>query len=493
MSLNAVDIKNIIKELSIIVNDAKVEKIYQHTKDDFIISLYKSASYKLYFNFTSGMTRLHLIKARMTAMPQPSAFVMLMRKYLKNSIISNIEQINDDRVIKIAFRTKTTEFYIIAELMDKLSNIYFLSSNYKILGFLRPVKNIKKGQVFEYPQKSNMDINTLKPSVETQESMMFNEAVEKKYQTKTETKTTSELNKILTQPLKKEIKKLKKLIKNMSKDLEKAGDPKTFNHYGQLLQTHFHKLKKGLDSITLKDYENNCDTKVLLNPELSPQDNIAVYFKKARKSRSAMKIIPKNIEKTNQKINTLQNILNELTEVEDRDTAITIIERIKSQKPYLYNKFLEKIHKALLSGDIKNAAINKKASDKLPYRYFISSTGQKIFVARNNRENEELTFKFANGNDDWIHTRDYPGSHVLITLGKHEEIDGKTLTEACQLALHFSKAKNNNSAEVYYTKRKYLTKPKNAPLGKVNLSNYKIINVVADKKILDRILERKGE
>ncbi len=104
-----------------------------------------------------------------------------------------------------------------------------------------------------------------------------------------------------------------------------------------------------------------------------------------------------------------------------------------------------------------------------------------------------MVFRFAKGNDAWFHTQNYPGSHVIVPLAKNEEVDGKTFNEAGQLALHFSKAKNNDSADVYFTKRKYLTKPKNAPTGMVNVSKYRTINVIFNEKTLNRVLERKNE
>lgn len=497
MSLNTIDIKKITEELSLIIEEGKVEKIYQHSENDLIISIYKKGNkYRLYFYLTSGLTRLHLISNNLAALPVPSSFIMLMRKYLKNSIIKDIKQINTDRIVKLEFGTKTTTFYLIVELMDKSANVYFLNSDEKILGFFKYLKDIKIGKIYKLPKKSEIDINTLSLSIKEQSdgAKLYNEIIEEKYGIKTEKKDSNFLKQTLTSRLKKEIKKIKRLITNLKEDLQKANLYEKYKKNGQLLQTYFYLMKKGMREIELKDYESKEKILITLDPELSPQNNIGKYFKKAKKYKSAKKIIPEKIKEAEKNLKILLFFLEKLTNIKEKQQALIELNNIKVENPAYYYKYFEKIHNSLKNND---SLISRKKKEKNKtvsgFRYFISSTGKKIYVARNSRENDELTFKFAKGNNDWLHTRDYPGSHVIVSLSKNEKIDGKTLNEALQLALHFSKAKNNKSADVYYTKRKFLTKAKNSPVGKVNLSKYQIYNVIFNKEVLDKIVKNKNE
>lgn len=494
MSLNALDIKKVVDELSVIIKGGKVEKLYQHTKDDLIITIYKNGNtYHLYFNTASGMTRLHLLSDKPKAQPVPSSFVMLMRKYLKNSIIEDICQVNEDRIVKMVFSTRTTQFEIIAQLIDKFANIFFLSSNGKILGFIKVEKGIRKGIDYEYPEKTELKTDDFELSCKQKEEAMYNQIVEDKYKVRTEKKESSNLQQTLTNPIKKQMKKVKRLISNLKGDLKKVGSYEKLIKSGQLLQTHFHKLKKGLSEVEVEDYETNENVKIMLNPKLSPQDNVERYFKKAKKAKSAQSVIPTKIEANKEKYQVLRGILDELSPLKGREEALKRLEGYKQNTPLYYHKYLEKIHNALLNNESSKASRKKKQSEKEPFRYFLSSTGKKIYVARNSRENEELVFRFAKGNDAWFHTQNYPGSHVIVPLNKNEDIDGKTFNEAGQLALHYSKAKDNGSADVYFTKRKYLTKPKNAPTGMVNVSKYRTINVIYNEATLKRVLERKND
>ncbi len=495
MALNALDIKKVVEELKLLLVKGKVEKVYQHKDDDLIISIYNRNIYHLYLNVESSMTRIHLLSQRPEAQPSPKSLIMQMRKYINNSIISDIQQINDDRIIKIDLSTRTTKFYIIAELIDKGANIFFLSNNHKILGTIRPEKGRKKGTPYQFPNKKGIDIDHLSPTCSIDDGKMYNECVEEKYLIRAKKRRTTSLHQLLTNPLKKELKKTKKLIKNLKGDLKKAGSYEDYLKYGQLLQSQFYRLKKGMSSISIEDYETGDTIQITLDPKLNPQSNVEKYFKRSKKARSAGKIIPRKIKENRKKCDILEKLLEELSDIDDREEALHKLSEIKEEKSLYYHRLLERPHKALLENRLTIPVKHQTKSEyeKEPFRYFLSTAGQKIYVARNNRENDELTFQFANGNDEWIHTRDYPGSHVLVTLSKHEDIDGKTLEEAYQLALHFSKAKGEKSAELYRTKRKYLSKPKNSPAGKVNISRYSIINVLYNENILNRVLERKED
>ncbi len=495
MALNSLDVKMITEEIKLLLEKGKVEKIYQHTDKDLIITIYNRGTYYLYINIDNESTRAHLVKERLSAQKEPKSIIMQMRKYLKNSFISEIKQVNYDRILSIEFTTKTTKFYIIAELIDKGPNIIFTSANHKILGTIRPEKGRRKGTTYELPQRSNMKINEFSPSVEIKEGELYNESIENKYQIRAKKKHVSSIQSIIISPLQKEVKKTKNLIKNLDSDLKKFGSYEEHKKKGDLLQSQFYKIKRGISNIIVDDYETGESITINLDPKLSPKENVERYFKKARKSKTAQSIIPTKIKDAKNKVNDIKNLIEKFKNVEDKETVLNEMAVVKSQTPSIYYKFLEKVHNKILNN---NFTVEKKSrkqfsQEKEQFRYFVSTEGKKIYVARNNRENDELTFHKAKGNDEWIHTRDYPGSHVVVSLGKNEDIDGKTLEEACQLALHFSKAKGEKTADLYRTKRKYLTKPKNAPTGMVNISKYKIISVLHNEDLLTRILERRND
>ena len=113
-----------------------------------------------------------------------------------------------------------------------------------------------------------------------------------------------------------------------------------------------------------------------------------------------------------------------------------------------------------------------------PSRSELSNTGYEIFVGRNSRENDTLTFQVAHPEDFWMHVGDYGGSHVVVrNSAKERVLPDNVLTKAAQLAAYFSQARNSSKVEVHYTQRRHVSKPRRAKPGLVKLSEFLSIRV----------------
>src|SRR5699024_6788567 len=124
-----------------------------------------------------------------------------------------------------------------------------------------------------------------------------------------------------------------------------------------------------------------------------------------------------------------------------------------------------------------------KPTKPSPEKY-TATDGTTIYVGKNNKQNDYLTMKMANGNDTWLHTKDIPGSHVLIRSDAPSE---ETLTEAAQLAAIFSKASASSSVPVDYTEVKHVRKPNGAKPGYVIYDNQKTLFVTPDRTMIDAL------
>jgi predicted ribosome quality control (RQC) complex YloA/Tae2 family protein len=116
-------------------------------------------------------------------------------------------------------------------------------------------------------------------------------------------------------------------------------------------------------------------------------------------------------------------------------------------------------------------------------RRYLSTDGYEILVGRAARDNDNLTFRVAQPNDLWMHTGDYPGSHVVVRNPTRKEIPHRTIIEAAQLAGKFSQASGDAKVVVHYTERKFLSKPKGAAPGLVRLSRFRSITVEPKESI----------
>jgi len=126
-----------------------------------------------------------------------------------------------------------------------------------------------------------------------------------------------------------------------------------------------------------------------------------------------------------------------------------------------------------------------------PFRRFTSADGLPIYVGRNARENDELTFKFAHSDDLWLHARGTPGSHVIVRLEKGTEPPPETVRDAATLALLYSDLKKSGKGEIIYTRRKWVKKMKGQPAGTVAVTQDKSMYATLDRNRLDRLKEQR--
>lgn len=264
------------------------------------------------------------------------------------------------------------------------------------------------------------------------------------------------VNTNLDRCLKKDEILKQKLIECESKDKYKL--------YGELLTANIYAIKKGDKNITLQNYYSEAleNITIKLNENKSPSENIQIYFKKYNKLKTTEKMAKIQLEANSKEIEYLQSVFTNIKNCED------------------YNE-IEEIKKELIeTGYIKFNKKNNKKSPKAskPY-HFVSSDGIDIYVGKNNFQNDYLTLKFADKRDIWMHTKNIPGSHVIIK--NHGSIPDKTLEEAAGLAAYYSKGKHSNNVAVDYTEVKNVKKPSGAKPGMVIYLTNRTINIMPKK------------
>lgn len=266
---------------------------------------------------------------------------------------------------------------------------------------------------------------------------------------------SSDLRRIITNALERSYKKLDIQEKQL-KDTEKRDK---FRIYGELIHTYGYNIPEGAKSFEALNYYTNETITIPLDEPLSPADNATKYFNRYNKLKRTFEADSKLIEETKTEITHLESIATAL------DIA-TVEEDLTQLKLELIEAGY--IHK---SGNTNGRKV--KITSK-PFHY-ISSDGFDIYVGKNNYQNDELTFKFANGNDWWFHAKNMPGSHVLVrTEGK--EMPDRTYEEAASLAAYYSKGRDQDKVEIDYVLKKEVKKPAGSKPGfVVYYTNYSLI------------------
>ncbi|HHV72224.1 MAG TPA: fibronectin/fibrinogen-binding protein [Clostridia bacterium] len=284
----------------------------------------------------------------------------------------------------------------------------------------------------------------------------------------------------LTKSIKQILKRYYKKITLQEKELKQAENAEQWKLKGELLLANLYKLKGGEKQIEVHNYyePENSLMIIELDPQLSGSENAQKMFKKYNKAKSTLAQLSKQLLLSREETNYLEGVLFSIEEA----TEIGELEEIKEE---LINQgyYKEKNKKQKLKTQ-KNAKITEPLQ-------FWSEDGFMILVGRNNSQNDYLTMRIAKNNDIWLHTKNIPGSHVIIKKEAKETIPDSTIEEAAILAAYYSKGRNSNSVPVDYTIKKNVKKPLNAKPGMVIYDNYKTIYVKPDEEWVNKIKSRK--
>ncbi|HEY5589080.1 MAG TPA: NFACT RNA binding domain-containing protein [Candidatus Paceibacterota bacterium] len=279
---------------------------------------------------------------------------------------------------------------------------------------------------------------------------------------------SADLQKIVHNNINRCDKKVK-ILKETLKECETKG---SYMLNGELLTANIYSLKKGDKVASVVNYysENGDYIQIKLDENKTPSQNVQYYYKKYNKFKIAEEMATVQMVLTENELKYLHSVLTNIINVENY-SAIEDIKNELIETDYITFKKLTK-------------GKNKKTKATKPM-HFVSSDGIDIYVGRNNIQNDFLTLKLANKNDTWLHTKEIPGSHVIIK--NFGDIPETTLLEAGNLSAFYSKSKNSSNVPVDYTQVKNVKKPSGAKPGMVIYSTNKTMYITPIESTLKRV------
>ncbi len=265
---------------------------------------------------------------------------------------------------------------------------------------------------------------------------------------------SADLRKIVQTALERNIKKYDLQLRQI-KDTEKRD---TYRIYGELLNTYGYGVEPKAKSMEALNYYTNEMITIPLDPELTPQENAKKYFDKYNKLKRTYEALTELTAQVKEEIEHLESISTALDIALQEEDLVQIKEEL-TESGYIRRK-----------GGTKKEKVTSK-----PFHY-ISSDGFHMYVGKNNYQNDELTFKFATGNDWWFHAKNMPGSHVIVKCEGADELPDRTFEEAGRLAAYYSKGREQDKVEIDYIQKKHVKKPAGAKPGfVVYYTNYSLM------------------
>ncbi|MBO6148965.1 MAG: NFACT family protein [Lachnospiraceae bacterium] len=258
---------------------------------------------------------------------------------------------------------------------------------------------------------------------------------------------STDLRKLVSTFLERDVRKYEAQLKQL-KDTEKKDK---YRLWGELIQAYGYGLPPKSGKLRCIDHYTGNEVEIPLDPLLTPQKNAQKYFDRYQKLKRTEKNVSEQLISTKSDISHLESIQAAL------DIAMDEADLIEIRRELFDSGYVKKRRDGRESG-------NPKKSHPLHY---ISSDGYDLYVGKNNYQNDQLTFKFANGDDWWFHSKKFPGSHVILHLGskRKEPIPDRAFNEAGALAAYYSKGRGQAKVEIDYVEKREVKKPAGAKPG----------------------------
>ncbi|API89538.1 hypothetical protein BKP56_09845 [Marinilactibacillus sp. 15R] len=259
----------------------------------------------------------------------------------------------------------------------------------------------------------------------------------------------------------------KKLIK-LEKEWQQTQKADQYRIKGEVLTAYLHEIEQGMESVTLDNfYEENEKIEIDLDPRKTPSKNAQAYFSRYQKLKNAIKHLEGQIKSTKAEIQYLESVMTQMEVASPRD-----VEDIRDELQ--------------AGGYIKKKRKQQKGKKRQSTKpdQFLSSDGTLILVGKNNLQNDELTMKTARKTDWWLHTKDIPGSHVII---RSEHPSEETIEEAAAIAAYFSKYRLSASVPVDTVQVKHIRKPNGAKPGFVIYEGQTTYYVTPKEELINKL------
>ncbi|CAM3352222.1 NFACT family protein [Marinicrinis lubricantis] len=294
--------------------------------------------------------------------------------------------------------------------------------------------------------------------------------LEEYYGDKAERDTIKQKTGNLKRLLQNERNKNEKKIEKLKETLTDADHSEKYRIYGELLTASLHAIPRGSTEVEVVNYydEEQAVISIALDPALSPAENAQRYFKRYSKAKNSVKVVQEQMKQAEEEIIYLDNLLQQL-----EYASLADVEEMRE----------ELIEQGYVR-DRGSKQRRKKKSDKPKLLRFTSSEGIDIYVGKNNTQNDYLTNRVAGPADTWLHTKDIPGSHVVI---RSQQFGDATLEEAAMLAAYYSQAKESSLVPVDYTFIRHVRKPSGAKPGFVIYDHQKTLFVTPDPEKIEQM------
>ena len=472
---------------------ARVQKLSLGAGRELFLELYAGQKLPVYFHIGAAAWTLLFEKPVGFQMPQrPNAIQGQLRKELLGASLVTLVHDEQSQTLTWTFQSpKDAKRTLVAELDKRDPRLLFLHHKTqecpgRVLSVLagtikgKDRRDLRRGQTYHYPQ-------------ETDEMLPFGNTSDiSTVVAATSASTSNDDVSVLRRRLKSEARRIDRLIQALEQDLKRHGDPQRMREAGEWLKTCLPQVKRGTHIFEYTD-ANGIQQSIPIDPQLDGPGNLEKLFKRAKRAEAGLQVILPKLrlaETQRDELHKWRSAMSPQAIQTERasppPSSIPPDASNVSADVEAAQAFLDTLS---LRPSAKRQALQQ--AKRKAWRAFAAHEDVIIRVGRSAKDNDELTFHGAKGNDFWVHTREVAGSHVILPAPKGRDVHWEAILDAAHLAIWFSPLRGQTRADVQYARKKYISKPgKGAAPGFVHVHQEKVLHIVVEEDRIQRLLAR---
>lgn len=465
MSLNWREIDAVLAELDLAGN--YVQQVIQPDYRNLYLEIFRPGRRAfLRICLETGRTRIHTAAGKPYKPRVRQRFAQLLHSRVKGARIVAVRQVNADRIVRMDLERAGETTILWVRLWGGAANILFTDEEGTIIDafFRRPKKQEVSGGSF-YVEERDVDPEAdekLRAFASRWEHDV-DDAIRAHYRDLEEHERRTRAIDGARSLLHNQAASTRRRLHELERKTPDSADAERLRTLGDLLLSHLHAIQPNARWAEVEDYtRDNATVTIELDPSKSAQANAESYYDRAQKAERRQGALLDEIENLRQRLARLERQEHELETMSTADVEALVEESATRRK-------------------------GAEPGEGIPGLQF-ESHGFRLLVGRNARENDELLRRHVRGNDVWLHTRDFPGGYVFVKSKRGKSVPLDVLLDAGNLAVHYSKAKSNGRADLYYTQVKFLRRAKNGPKGLVLPTQEKNLHVVVDEYRLSQLM-----
>mgnify|MGYP006281855819 CR=1 FL=1 len=460
MSLNWKEIDLVLSEINL--EGSHLQEIRQPDYRNLYLFMYRpGGGFWLRICLDNRAVRLHRTAYPPKKPKKPQRFAEFLKKRLSGGRVTTVEHLNHDRVIRLSVDRAGERTELFLRLWGGSANIVATDGELSILDafYRKPKRGIASGLPYELPPVGNP------PPREVREwtgDGSYNDYLDTLYRSEERSEEIEELLRRLDKWWDRERNSFHRREEALESELRAYRRELSYGRYGDLIMGNLHRLSGGEEWLEAEDFtQENEPISIRLDPGKSPQENAEHYYERAKKAKRAVAALEDEAER---------------------------VRRERAEAEEEYEALRENPDRAGVR-DLTSSTRGSDASKKEGRPGLMSeSRGFTILIGRNARENDELLRRHVRGNDWWLHARDFPGGYVFVKAQPGKSVPLETLLDAGNLALFYSKGRDNGQGELYYTQVKHLRGAKGGKRGLVLPTQEKNLHIDLEEGRVRRLL-----